>query len=587
MHKILAAMMAWVCLAIAAYAQTPNFPQTLPSNTVVGRLGISAGPTEAIPFQSLASQLAPYLTNQTLLTKCNVVAQGAVYSAAGATNAAANTTIIQSVINTCGAIYVPGPQGGQTYDSNGEPTQCLNVNATLVWTATLAGGAVGDGPSVSCINSNNGASCVVSPHGVIKGFFANLTLRHSPSLSLTAHSTSSTGACGFDGGFLQSAGFIETYNLNVVYNYDNAILGHVAIGNWRGGWSGYASQNGFYWACSFSACTPQWNMVGGTLVNNNNNDGILIQCLSTVGGSIAPNDIANVNSVLNGNYTVEVDGTACSVANFRIHDSFLGEGATGHIRLNSAATNTYDIHDVLLESPGFACTSGSPNTNCGGNLTNSGCVSGVGIGISAVGTAPVEISHVISYGCGGLATNGIWLNGPTRWSIMNSEMVSYGGPGYRLTTGTGTFIGNKAVNNITNGGSAGVGVFVDSTVTLVTTEGNIITGNTTDVSASGAQFSGTTVTGASVSTGGSGCTNGAQSFVIAGGVGVVNLTASFSGTVTGNALSGTLTMTGGGNYNWTPKIGATAVGGSCSVAPTVNIRRNNTDLCTGNTTCFW
>jgi hypothetical protein len=54
MKRILAALLAILSLPLAAAAQVPNFPQTLPSNTVVGRLGIGSGPSQAIPFTRLA-----------------------------------------------------------------------------------------------------------------------------------------------------------------------------------------------------------------------------------------------------------------------------------------------------------------------------------------------------------------------------------------------------------------------------------------------------------------------------------------------------------------------------------------------------
>lgn len=41
-------------------AQVPNFPQTLPQNTVVGRIGAGTGPSQAIPFSTLWTQLAPF-----------------------------------------------------------------------------------------------------------------------------------------------------------------------------------------------------------------------------------------------------------------------------------------------------------------------------------------------------------------------------------------------------------------------------------------------------------------------------------------------------------------------------------------------
>ncbi len=41
-------------LVSTAQAQVPQFPQTLPANTVVGRLGIAPGPAQAIPFANTA-----------------------------------------------------------------------------------------------------------------------------------------------------------------------------------------------------------------------------------------------------------------------------------------------------------------------------------------------------------------------------------------------------------------------------------------------------------------------------------------------------------------------------------------------------
>jgi hypothetical protein len=48
----------WAGLSIfPTVAQNPQFPQTLPPNTVVGRTGISAGPAQAIPFAALTPLL--------------------------------------------------------------------------------------------------------------------------------------------------------------------------------------------------------------------------------------------------------------------------------------------------------------------------------------------------------------------------------------------------------------------------------------------------------------------------------------------------------------------------------------------------
>ena len=55
------AVLACLASAVPAWGQStglPPFPQTLPANTVVGRIGAGqAGPAEAIPFVTLSTQL--------------------------------------------------------------------------------------------------------------------------------------------------------------------------------------------------------------------------------------------------------------------------------------------------------------------------------------------------------------------------------------------------------------------------------------------------------------------------------------------------------------------------------------------------
>ncbi len=56
MRRVIASLILLLSATLAA-AQVP-FPQTLPANTVYGRLGISAGPGQAIPFSVLAQSLS-------------------------------------------------------------------------------------------------------------------------------------------------------------------------------------------------------------------------------------------------------------------------------------------------------------------------------------------------------------------------------------------------------------------------------------------------------------------------------------------------------------------------------------------------
>src|SRR5262245_5363966 len=43
--------------AAVLMGQVPNFSQNLPANTVIGRLGTGPGPSQAIPFNTLVSNL--------------------------------------------------------------------------------------------------------------------------------------------------------------------------------------------------------------------------------------------------------------------------------------------------------------------------------------------------------------------------------------------------------------------------------------------------------------------------------------------------------------------------------------------------
>jgi len=55
MKKIAAALLFAALWSVSALAQIPQFPQTLPPNTVLGRTGIIAGPAQAIPFATLSA----------------------------------------------------------------------------------------------------------------------------------------------------------------------------------------------------------------------------------------------------------------------------------------------------------------------------------------------------------------------------------------------------------------------------------------------------------------------------------------------------------------------------------------------------
>src|SRR5262245_54859967 len=91
------ALIGLFLLAGLASAAAQPLPTTLPPNTVVGRLGITAGPAQAIPFSVLTSSLfgmqidaqtgttytIPSADNRKLLTGTNASAQAYALPQAG------------------------------------------------------------------------------------------------------------------------------------------------------------------------------------------------------------------------------------------------------------------------------------------------------------------------------------------------------------------------------------------------------------------------------------------------------------------------------------------------------------------------
>lgn len=77
-----------------------------------------------------------------------------------------------------------------------------------------------------------------------------------------------------------------------------------------------------------------------------------------------------------------------------------------------------------------------------------------------------------------------------------------------------------------------------------------------------------TLVSASVASGGSGCSNGTQTFTLSGGTGTS--ASQVAGTVSGGVLSGTLTVVTSGSYSILPATsGVSTTGGGCSVHPSL------------------
>lgn len=144
MRRIIAALLLLLAGTVAT-AQVP-FPQTLPANTVYGRLGISAGPGQAIPFSVFISNLLPSL--------CTTAGAVPVYNAAAGwqCSTAANSN---AIIND--SLTVPTINGGSAGTSvlklqdttSGSPTTAgfkVQSAGGLTSTPTMNAGSSGNNP---------------------------------------------------------------------------------------------------------------------------------------------------------------------------------------------------------------------------------------------------------------------------------------------------------------------------------------------------------------------------------------------------------------------------------------------------------
>lgn len=66
MRKIIFALLAALLPAVAVAQSSPQFPQTMPANTVYGRLGVSPGPGQPVPVTSLLSAAQQSAANRVL-----------------------------------------------------------------------------------------------------------------------------------------------------------------------------------------------------------------------------------------------------------------------------------------------------------------------------------------------------------------------------------------------------------------------------------------------------------------------------------------------------------------------------------------
>lgn len=183
-----------------SYSGVPYFPQTLPANTVVGRLSSGAGPTEAIPFATLYAAIA---------------ATGPTPVVTGGTSASSTLTLKStSGVGTTDYISFRVGNNGATEALRLGTTGAATFNgaATFGGAVTVAGGVITTSGASLGSTSNPWANVYVGSGGTINFNNGDVVLTHSS--NLLAFSGASSGYT-FDAGVTVGAGTTSAAGLTI------------------------------------------------------------------------------------------------------------------------------------------------------------------------------------------------------------------------------------------------------------------------------------------------------------------------------------------------------------------------------------
>jgi hypothetical protein len=199
MKRIILAALLWFAATAGAFSQCA-FSSPVPSNTIVGRLGVGPGPCQAIPFSVLASQL------QTL---------GGIRSLT-----APNSWLADNYFGS-GVPWVDvksGSHGCAAAAGNGTIDDTAAIQCQLNWMNTNLGGGVVFFPHGNFIVSGGGLVVKGGTFIQSSGRFVTSITSHSDSTTITFDSATCTRGAGMADTFV--SGFI-----NAGATQDNVVIG--------------------------------------------------------------------------------------------------------------------------------------------------------------------------------------------------------------------------------------------------------------------------------------------------------------------------------------------------------------------------
>lgn len=420
---LLAALMAGLSPAIPQ-GGIANFPQTLPPSTVVGRLGITPGPTQAIPISQLAAVFGAS-RSVTVNARCD-----------GSTD---DTAAINADLALGGFWTLP-------------PNRTCNVTQlNITKHGTRLSGA---GFNSSIIQGTAAGVPTINVSATLSSVYLD-------GFQVTKSVTATAGGNG-----IQMNGDCQYCVIDGVYaqkSYVGIALQSTGIGYMRHVLSQYNLSDGITFTNSAISGTLQWDLED-VFSGQNGGRGYLVAPSAAGPVGVALGSWHNVRTFANTGVGIAVDCTAlipCS--GFRLSKGLLGEDGNHEIYLNTFGTlNT--ITDTIVELAGTHTT--------GPTFATPASHTGDGIRITA---------NNLDVSIGGITANGNYDSG-----INTSATVSTNISGYRisnhslygvlsancalLTVTSVNFVSNTSANIqcTTNNGSQLVATSTPSTLNTLT-----------------------------------------------------------------------------------------------------------------------
>jgi len=458
----------WLGLCAPVLAQTPPvFPQTMPPNTIMGRLGITSGPAEAIPLSNLYQNLNVPGTTLDVTTYGVVPNTSAAYSA---TLAAENSAPLVSAIATGQCVRFPYNVNGYSIPSNVlviNTTQCiLNPNMVTLYAQPSSNQFVF---RIIAQASTVGPAIIAGVHVDTTGASAGSTVFRFGTTSFSVQGvrmehdmcTNAYTCLGDEGSMTYGVLELTVQDLQCIQTLGTQIS--------------FTNSEGFMWFDNVlidetgNASPPSWidilfNVFAGVELHRVTVQGPTVgDPVCGSGGVNCPYNSSHVSLYMENGLAVWLDRV--------LIDSTQGDGViflnVSDVELNWIEASGALGNELILDNVSLGNIS---NVFGFGNKGNARAPSGAN-GISCNGCADLNFSNLYlsnMTGDGMLVGSNTGFGGDTvRINITNLDAVGNGGIALAFVTPSESIVGVQVTNFIADGNTSSA-LFVDSNVAQLT-----------------------------------------------------------------------------------------------------------------------